>query len=262
MRTSRVRVLVIAGCAFFLAACSPRQADVALTTAAVSPSSLLQRIVARGGRIQSLEGSGTVTFESPEMAGSVFFHISLKKPDSLLLKFDGPFGIDAGFFFLSREFFVMYNRFENTVTDGSPDEGSIRKVIPFSMSSDEILNAFAGSFAVPANGTAPFRFTVDEDRYYLEYRSSDNFRHYWINPENDLITKYSVMDTTGRVLVEASGERTTEQDGITVPRLITVTFPGDRRRVSIFYSQIVLNPSALSFAYTVPSGARKTLLRD
>jgi outer membrane lipoprotein-sorting protein len=262
MKTVRVRFLVIAGCTFMFAACSPRQADVVLTTAAVSPSSLLQRIDARGERIQSLEGSGTVTFESPEAAGSVFFHISLKKPDSLLLRFDGPFGIDAGFFFLSRKLFVMYNRFENTVTDGSPDERSIRGVIPFAMSSDEILNAFAGSFTVPTKGTAPLRYTVEEDRYYLEYRSPDDFRHYWIDPENDLITKYSVSDTTGRVLVEAIGERTTEQDGITVPRLITVTFPADKRRVSIFYSQIVLNPSALSFAYAVPSGARKTSLRD
>ena len=98
------------------------------------PSFLLPRVTTRAEQIQSLEGSGTVTFESPEMAGSVFFRVSLKKPDSLLLKFDGPFGIDAGFFFLSKRTFVMYNRFENTVTAGSPDEQSIRKVIPFALS--------------------------------------------------------------------------------------------------------------------------------
>jgi hypothetical protein len=262
MRTSPVRILAFTGCTFLLAACSPRQADVVLNTAAVSPSSLLHRVTARGDQIHSLKGSGSVTFESPEMAGSVFFHISLKKPDSLLLNLDGPFGIDAGFFFLSRASFIMYNRFDNTVTAGSPDERNIRKVIPFAMSSDEILNAFAGSFDVPRVGSSPLRYAVEEDQYFLEYRTPDNIRQYWINPENDLITKYSVMDTTGQVLLEATGERATEQDGITVPRLITVTFPGDRRRVSIFYSNIVLNPATLSFVYAVPSGARKTLLSD
>ena len=100
MNTSVVRILVCAGCTFLLASCSPRQAEVTLNPEVTSPSSLLSRVSARGEQIRSLEGSGTVTFESPEMAGSAFFHVSLKKPDSLLLRLEGPFGIDAGFFFL------------------------------------------------------------------------------------------------------------------------------------------------------------------
>lgn len=261
MSTSLVRILVCAGCTLLLTSCSSRQAEV-LNTDRMSPSFLLARVASRAEQIHSLEGSGTVTFESPEMAGSVFFRISLKKPDSLLLKFEGPFGIDAGFFFLSRSTFVMYNRFENTVTAGSPDEQSIRKVIPFALSNVEILNAFAGSFSVPSASGSPFRYIVDDDRYQLAYRSAGNVSQYWVDPETDLITKYTVRDTTGRVLVEANGERPVAQGGLTVPRLITVSFPLDKRRVSIFYSSVVLNPPALSFAYAVPAGARKSSLRN
>jgi hypothetical protein len=262
MKTRLVCLLFYAGCTFLLASCSPRQTDVVRKPELVDPSSLLARVSMQGSRIRSLLGSGSVTFESPEMAGSAFFHISLRKPDSLLLKLEGPFGIDAGFFFLSRANFVMYNRFENTVTSGRPTASSIRRVIPFAMSNVEILDAFTGSFSLPAAGSAPLSQVVEDGQFHLTFPSTGNIAHYWIDPQTDLVTKYAVLDTTGQLIVEATGDRTIETDGLTLPRLITVSFPRDRRRVSIFYSSITLNPPELSFVYAVPEGAHLSSLRD
>ena len=129
------------------------------------------------------------------------------------------------------------------------------------MSQAEILNAFAGSFSIPLMAAAPLLYEQKDERYHLAYPAAGNVAHYWIDPETDLVTKYTVLDTAGQVLVEADGDRTIEKDGITIPRLITVSFPADKRRVSIFYSSIVLNPTEMSFACEVPAGARKSSLR-
>ena len=60
--------------------------------------------------------------------------------------------------------------------------------------------------------------------------------------------------------MEASTDRWTEDDGRAMPRHITMTFPPSRA-VSVFYSAVHLNPEVPSFAYSVPSRARRRMLQ-
>ena len=98
-----------------ISSCAPKRAEIALDTKAIGVPALIALVEAGENKVKSLEGSGTVSFESPEIAGSAAFELSLKKPDSLLVLFEGPFGIDIGTLFLSREKYVVYNSFENRV---------------------------------------------------------------------------------------------------------------------------------------------------
>ena len=97
------------------------------------------------------------------MGGSVFFTLALKKPDSLLIRFEGPFGLDVGFLFLSRSQYVMFNRMENQVIYGEPSDAGIRWAIPVDLTVDQILDAFTGSFRFPAG--EPSRYTMDDDSF-------------------------------------------------------------------------------------------------
>lgn len=239
-----------AGSALLLAAC----ASVRPPSGTVSADALALRLNERENRIVSTRGRGSVSFESPEMAGSAFFSMTLKKPDSLLITLEGPFGIEAGFFFLSRQKFVVYNSLENRAILGVPAAGTIRGVIPMDLTLDQIMEAFTGGFRLPAG--PPESYGPDGDTYRAVYHRAGQVHSYWIDPAAALVLRYEVRDSAGTVVFEAASSRVTEKSGISVPAHVSVTFPREGRQLTIHFTSIEVNGEELSFEYTVPPNAR------
>ena len=220
------------------------------------PESLATHIRLREAGIATLTGKGSVVFESPEMSGSAYFELSLKKPDSLLVTFEGPFGINAGFLFLSRTKYVVYNGIENKVMTGNPESRSIRSFISLDLSLEQIIETLSGGFAIP--DSPPARFSSEDGNLLLEYRRGNSTHSYWIDPENSTVSRYTIRGDDGGPLLEANASRMMEQDGLYAPRRITVTFPGEEKRISIYYTSLELNDPNPSFAYAIPQNARTT----
>lgn len=239
--------------AILLAGCAPQGGALLLDTARVPAPAVVARVAANGAAIASLTGSGSVSFEGPEMAGSVFFTVALKKPDSLLLRFEGPFGLDAGFFFLSRSRYVMFNRLENQVLTGDPGDAGIRWAIPVDLTVDQILDAFTGSFRFPA-GREPDRYVRDGDHFLLSYDGDGTRESFWVDPATALVTRYQREGGGSPVFAETSAAE--DQDGFVMPRRIALAFPSEGRRLSVYYNALTFNPESLSFRYVIPSTAR------
>jgi len=248
-------LLVAAGVALLMPSCAPKPAELLLDTAQVTPARIAEMIAQHDARVHSLAGGGTLTFESPELSGSVFFTVSIKKPDSLLLRFEGPFGMDVGFLFASRERYVMYNALENQVIRGIPTAAGIRSVIPFDLTFDRLLDMLTGTFPLPPGTTAPETYRVDDEWFHLVYPRSGDTTAYWIDPRFVTVAKYRVTGPQG-TLMEAETSMPEQQEDLRVPRLISVTFPETGRQVSIYYSDLTLNPGAPAFSYTIPPSAR------
>lgn len=248
--TRPVAVLILSA---VLAGCSPKAAELVLDTRQVPPATVVSRVTANASRVMALTGSGTVTFESPGMGGSAFFTLTLKKPDSLLIKFEGPFGLDAGFLFLSRSRYVMFNRMENIVYTGDPSSGGIRSIIPFELNVEDVLDAFTGAFRFPS-GAAPTRYSVDDERFLLSYSAPRDTQTYWVDPTTALVTKYTRKGSGVSIFAETS--RSTEQDGMTMPREVTLSFPSDGKQLAVYYDDLTLNPSSVSFQFVVPRTAQ------
>lgn len=258
MKLSGPRLLLLAGTGMaLLSSCAPERAAVVADTRAMKAEVLAAEISARASRVRKITGQGSVSFESHELAGSAYFDLALKKPDSLLISFEGPFGISAGFFFLSAEKFVMYNSLENRVTTGTPSAKLIRSVIPFELSVEQIMDAFTGAFPLP--GADPASFAVDEGRFLLVYTVENRSHSFWIDPSSLLVVRYAVRDASGELILEANTSRIVERDSVYAPARISVVFPEDGRRLSINYTSIDLNPAETSFVYAVPPNARKTV---
>lgn len=246
--------------ALLAGSCAPKKSSVLLDTHRTSASALLQMVVAGSGRIHSMTGRGSVAFESPDLNGSAYFELSLKKPDSLLAKFEGPFGIDVGTLFLSRKRFVMYNSLENRVTTGVPSTAAIRSFVPFDLTFDQILDVFSGVFPLEGDATAIRGYAVDGDHFLLTTTCGAGMCEYWIDPESYVVTRSRRLSSNGTVLVEAEASAFVEQDDVVAPKRITITFPEQRRRVSVFYTSFHLNVPEPSFAYSIPPSAR-TIVR-
>jgi outer membrane lipoprotein-sorting protein len=242
-----------------LFSCSQKPAEVLLDTKSVEAPALRKLVQTRQNKLHSMVGKGTVTFDSPELGGSAWFELSLKKPDSLLVAFEGPFGIDVGKLFLSRQKYVFYNSMQNRVTTGIPSSTTIRSVIPFDLTYDQILNAFSGLFAMPTNDEGLRSYSIDGDRFLISFTCGGNVCDYWIDNESLLVTKYQMRDNQNRVVMDAVASSVTDQDDVQAPRRIVVKFPQDHRQLSIFYSSLTLNEPHPSFVFSIPSNARTTI---
>jgi len=239
-----------------LPSCSPKHAEILLDTRAITPQGLLDRVRAQEEKLQSIVGKGSVSFESNELAGSASFELSLRKPDSLLVLLEGPFGIDLGTIFLSREKYVMFNSMENRVITGTPTSDAMQSVMPFDLTYDQILGAFCGGFPLPHAGDSLQAYSVDDDLFFLSFTSGTSLYKYWIDNKYLLVSRFEMWDAGGHAVIRARAFAFTEEDGVSAPRRITVSFPEEQRQLGIFYSSLTLNEPHPSFVYSIPSNAR------
>jgi hypothetical protein len=217
---------------------------------------LLKEVAKRSTEVQTVAGRGNLTFDSPEIAGSAFFRSSLKRPDSLLVRLQGPFGMDVGTFFLSREKYVVYNAIENVVQSGDPSTASIRSLIPFDLSPADLVSVFDGLFPLPRD-TAGVRVAgVDGELTRLAVGCGGGECEYWIDTDRLAVTRVLRKDAAGKVQVDMEAMDFKEFDGFDLPRQVRLDFPGASRTVSVFYTTLTPNGEPPSFAFIVPPGAR------
>jgi hypothetical protein len=245
--------LLLAGVAF---SCAPRRSDVGLGSLPLPAPLLLDQVEQRNATVRTLVGRGNLTFDSPEVAGSAFFRAALKRPDSLLLRLQGPFGIDVGTFFLSRERFVMYNAMENVVNSGDPSSAAIRSLIPFDLGAEDLVNVFGGMFPFPRDRAGIKIADVDGDITHLMLDDGNGQCDYWVDTGRLAVTKLRRLNAAGEILVEMEARDFKEYDGVALPRHLRLTFPGATRTVSVYYTSLSPNGDPPSFAFTVPPGAR------
>jgi hypothetical protein len=75
----------------------------------VSVKELKTRVNENSKVIESLEASGNISFDSPENSGSGWLELRIKKPDTVFVKIEGPFGISIANALITRNEFMYYN---------------------------------------------------------------------------------------------------------------------------------------------------------
>lgn len=256
------RLFLAAGSVFILLlpSCAPKRGLVLLDTQAVDAATLIRIVNSQQDRLQTMIGSGNLTFESPEIAGTASFDLALKKPDSLLVRLEGPFGIDLGTFFLSKNKYLVYNSLKNRVVTGSPDASSLRAIIPFDLTYDQLMNAFSGLIPLPSDPREVLEYSVDEGQFSLSIRCGTRTCQYWIDPDHGVVTKYQMRNPEGETILEATASAIAEENGVNLPRRVRVTFPTEDRQISITYSSLSPNAPHPSFEFTFPANA-ETIVR-
>ncbi len=242
--------------AFGLASCAPTRPGLPLDTARVSPDDLLVQMRLQSGRLRSMSGSGIVSFESPEIAGSATFTLALKKPDSLLVNVEGPFGIDLGFLFLGGSRFLLYTPTTNHLIQGKTDRVTLGAIVPLDLTATQILDLFSGVFIVEGNAAAVCGYTVEDDRFLLRMLCGADTCSYWVDPLTLLVSRFERRNAAGELVVEADARAVLLEDDTAVPRRIRLAFPASDKQVSVFYRTLTLNDPSPSFRFSIPADAR------
>jgi hypothetical protein len=215
----------------------------------LSLTDVLERVRERSSFVKTLKGGGSITVEAPTASNSGSFDVDLKKPDSVRVELHGPFGLHVGTLSLSRDQFIFYNRMDNTAVLGRPDGRTLQSMFHLNMEFDELLHAFTGEFPLSAPGDSLERFYVKEDMYVVLYKNDHEKKEYRIDADDFIINSYRVIDSTGRSIMTASATRPTATENITMPSLLRVIFPKERRSVTVAYDDIHPNkPVECSFS--------------
>ena len=241
--------LTLLGCA----ASPPARVSDGAVTAALIHESVQENL----RRVQTLRGSGTLAVESPEMAGSGSFELSLRKPDSVLLKFEGPFGIDVGSALITRTEFLFYNSIQNQVVSGSTSAANLSRFLRMNVTFDDLMNLFAGGVFFSEDEQETEELTTEQNQYVLTYRRADRTRRYWIDPATLLVQRIHHLDANGKLVAEQQYTNYRRVGDVSFPSTVRLVLNTERRILSVHYSRVDLNTTALSFTLDIPGNARR-----
>ena len=218
---------------------------------------VFQSVNANHERIHTLKGEGKISIETPEFAQTASFTLLMRKPDSLLISLAGPFGIKVGAALLTKKNFSFYNSLQNTLTTGTTNEENIQRIFHINLNFEDILNLFSGGVFSSADLHNPDEQRIENDLLLYIYSSGDEKRYYWIDPSTLQIRKIQQFDLGGAVAFEQNFRDFEETGNSAIPRSIQIIQPVQRHRISLSYSDVELNNTAMECTLTVPENAKR-----
>ena len=242
-------VLFFAGCA---SASRPN-----LATKTVNAQLVQQTVRGNYEKVHSLTGSGTITVETPEIAQSGSFELFLHKPDSVLVKIEGPFGISVGSALITRDGFMFYNSLQNQLITGPVSSANLNRIFRVKLTFDQLLNLFTGGSFLASDEAAPDTVVIEEDQYVLIYKNSDGTRRYWVDPVSSLITRIQHLDQKGKLFFEERYEKFRTFGDAWLPKFIRVTQHASQRAIGVMFSSIDLNTGGSPLIVEIPKNVER-----
>lgn len=246
--------------AVFFGGCSA--STVHYADRSITSNIVQERVAENHLRLQALFGSGTISVETPEIAQSGSFELTLRKPDSVLVRIEGPFGIDVGSALLTRDEFFFYSSFQNRLITGPTNPENLGKILRVDLAFDDMLNLFLGGVFLSDDRGTPSSFSIEDEEFVLTYYHPRGTRRYRVDPQTLQIVKIHHLDAAGRVVLEQVFSKFRTVDGVTIPQYVRVTMHRERRRVSVAYADLLVNPSDLFFRFDVPANASRARLEQ
>jgi outer membrane lipoprotein-sorting protein len=251
--------------------CSPKISRDELTR--TSPSEIIQRVALHTHPVSTLRARGTISIESEEFVGTGSIDVSLKRPDSVLIKIEGPFGIDIGSMLMTPEHFTYYESRSNRVITGPTTRRNIRSLMKVDLDFVGVLDLLSGISSLNRETSQPDSLYLDDDRFLLLFRNGASTSRYWVDPDDYVVVQHEVVEDRPLgssadfgVLETRFGRFTTfEPQGrpgmaqkVLLPRSISIFAHRLRRGVALYYSDVNLNGSALNFYLKIPPNAKRT----
>ncbi len=233
------RWILLCCCSFVLFHCAPRPVMKETTQQPTTSAEVFQRVIERNNAVRTLQSSGNISVDSPELSNSGAFQLSLKKPDSLLLDIRGPFGIHVGTLSLTKSSFQFYSALENQAIVGSPDSSSLLSILHVALPVEQILDAFTGAFPIVTDSL--IRFSKTDEEYLMAFHRNGKTIEYRVDADSYIITDYLVKDAEDKVLYKAEASRITTGSEVSTPSVLKISFPDDGRSISLVYRKVEIN---------------------
>ena len=246
----------LAGVMIILAGCAP-SASITIGNRSATFDDVREAVSANQVRIRTMRSEGQIYLETPTVSQGGSFSLLLRKPDSILVTLQGPFGIKVGSALLTKNEFLFYNSFENKLITGTTNAENVQRIFHIHLEFDDILALFSGGCFLSDDLRAPDIRRVEDNQFLFIYDLGHEKRQYWIDPVTLLIQKTQLLDDEGKLVFEIRFSHFQTVQGASVPYSIQVTQTHQRQRLTLSYSDVELNNDALEFTFTVPKNAER-----
>lgn len=207
--------------------------------------------------VATLEAKGSISVETPSFANSGSFELRLRRPDSVLVDIEGPFGIHIASALFAKGRYTFYNSFKNEVMEGEVKGGALPAFMNIQLAADDVIDTFCGTRTFMTNETSPDSFSVRDNSYVLLFHQKNGSTEYSVDVQSLLITGIAHIDSAGSVWSEERFEYDQHADGTSTLQAIRLNQEKMQTSVSLLYDDLELNGPVGPLVLHVPSDARR-----
>lgn len=240
----------------FITGCAGLIQKKPLTLDNLTIAEIRHRIEQNNLKYHSMKANAEISVESAKVNFSAKSNIKIKKPDSLLMTIKAPFGIGFGTVFIDQNQFLVYNSFDNTVYTGDPQKLKRTQFLPIDIKLENIFQAFSGIQLIDFFDRDSL--AIDHNKYLVIGLKNNQTMKYWIDPKKFVVTEFQLLNDE-KPLVVIEYKHFVKSDQILLPKLIQITQPGQRTRLTILYADRAPNCqlSPTDFEIRIPEQAVK-----
>ncbi|GAB4338335.1 MAG: hypothetical protein Kow0037_22230 [Calditrichia bacterium] len=204
--------------------------------------------------IKTWKSKANLSIETPEFASTFTAGFVYAAPDSLLLKAEGPFGIDLGEIFIGKTRFILHNQFHNQFLCGDLREEYYNTFLQTRFTLQQLKNALLGYIPVPDD----IKLTDPRHGIFLARVENTQWR-FEVDPKSGRLKKFEIREE-GMPVLQQTFERYRKINGHTVATLTRLTIPGARQQISVHHRNIRLDEPLNPEEYRIVIGTKATQL--
>lgn len=245
--------------ALFAAGCAARE-EALKPELKLSAAEVISSVNNFSASIHTFTAAGSVDVQTPRMAQSASFDLALKKPDSIRLVIEGPFGITVGKALFTRTTFKFYNAFSNTVYEGDTEKGLHMLPTIDGFNAEILMDAMSGVRTFNETHSHPDSFYTVNNSYMLVFTTDTEKILFMVDATSMKITEVKTLSATNTLLREEfySYEQSTE--GVWRPLQVKISLPVENMSVEIFFDTVSINPNIEALLVTFPDDANHIII--
>ncbi len=228
------------------------------TSKPIDPREVMRLVTERNQSLQSLEGYGKLSIDSPEFSNSGAIALTILKPDSLQLEITGPFGMTFARAMVTQRDFHFYNGVENTIVQGETTVQNLRRVLRLSLRFTDILDMLTGTvgFELAPENAAP-ESTLDGSSYTMRWSVDGGSIAYVVDLDYLAVQRFTRRDDAGDILEDITFRDFRRKSGIHLPQIVMISRPDRDESFSLVYDSQNINDLPVDFTFSYPPSARK-----
>ena len=205
----------------------------------IKPDVLVLKIKDHASRLRTFDGRGMLTMVSSEGGFTGAMSVSVKLPDSLFIKVEGPLGIDVmkGRFAGGRV--LLYYPRENVAYEGSAQAMQESGLLPLYMDYSDIILGVLGLLVPDEAGLNSLNsYSTERRKYVFRFENGEDV---WVEPKGPVVTRWEKKDGNGEKLWIWEGKNYKKRGGIRLPKRIQITSYQPKEGVYLFYETVKTN---------------------
>ena len=237
----RTNIIFVLFFLFLIITCAVKIQEIDFSSKEFTIEEFKKEIFNNTQNLKTFIGNGVILFESIEKIEKVSAEVYIKFPDSVMVKLEGPLGLDLAYIFMSKRELKYYNIREKIKYIGKYDPGYLKELTGTRLKFVEIMELL-GANLIPNifNYDKKIRIITGIEDYILIFKSGDGIEEYFIDKKKWQIKKYIKLNENGKIILEKTFEKYARIDEYSVPRVVKYIKPGEQQ-ITLIYNKIKVN---------------------